>query len=405
MTGISRTSLLRRGVAGATTAAAALALTLSFAPAQASPEAPTPPGVAQSTTKQRPVDVMSRNLYLGADLMPIIGALMTPPDPNDPLKVPNAAAATWGKVQATKPAERMAAIAKEIAAEKPAVVGLQEVTTWTSYAFNPGTATFSDPTVEFDFLELLLDALEAEGMSYAEVEGATSANFVSPPIPYTNLQSPPDVTRAIQLADRDVIIARSDVAVSNPHNDNFVEMVKFTLPGQPALEVLRGWGSVDVTAQRAQFRFVNAHLEAFAVPGENAEAYRVAQVAELLAAQAALAATKPMPIVYAGDYNSEAPDALAYTALVEGVGYDAWTLTSDQLGYTCCFDSDVTNESEPLDQRIDLVLVGDGIKAVDTEIVGEEPADMTPSGLWPSDHAGLVATLLIGQNRGWARGR
>jgi hypothetical protein len=27
-------------------------------------------------------------------------------------------------------------------------------------------------------------------------------------------------------------------------------------------------------------------------------------------------------------------------------------------------------------------------------VIGEEDADRTPSGFWPSDHAGVVATLL-----------
>jgi hypothetical protein len=31
--------------------------------------------------------------------------------------------------------------------------------------------------------------------------------------------------------------------------------------------------------------------------------------------------------------------------------------------------------------------------ALDAELVGEEPADRTPSGLWPSDHAGVVVTF------------
>ena len=33
--------------------------------------------------------------------------------------------------------------------------------------------------------------------------------------------------------------------------------------------------------------------------------------------------------------------------------------------------------------------------AMRTEIVGEEIGDLTPSGLWPSDHAGLVAGLRL----------
>jgi hypothetical protein len=28
-------------------------------------------------------------------------------------------------------------------------------------------------------------------------------------------------------------------------------------------------------------------------------------------------------------------------------------------------------------------------------LIGDTPADFTPSGLWPSDHAGVVATLTL----------
>jgi hypothetical protein len=30
---------------------------------------------------------------------------------------------------------------------------------------------------------------------------------------------------------------------------------------------------------------------------------------------------------------------------------------------------------------------------LDADVVGDELGDRTPSGLWPSDHAGVVATL------------
>jgi hypothetical protein len=37
-----------------------------------------------------------------------------------------------------------------------------------------------------------------------------------------------------------------------------------------------------------------------------------------------------------------------------------------------------------------------GISAVsDVRLVGNAPRDKTPSGLWPSDHAGLAVTLRI----------
>jgi hypothetical protein len=32
---------------------------------------------------------------------------------------------------------------------------------------------------------------------------------------------------------------------------------------------------------------------------------------------------------------------------------------------------------------------------LDIRRVGDQPGDRTPSGLWPSDHAGVIATLKI----------
>ena len=47
-----------------------------------------------------------------------------------------------------------------------------------------------------------------------------------------------------------------------------------------------------------------------------------------------------------------------------------------------------------LDHRIDYVLYQPrGVQAVAAEVLGEELEDRTPTGLWPSDHAGVVGTL------------
>ena len=75
----------------------------------------------------------------------------------------------------------MAAIADEIVAAKPAAVGLQEVTEWTTYPYDPTTGDVGDPTVVYDFLGLLMEALEARGADYRVVEGATAENFTSSP--------------------------------------------------------------------------------------------------------------------------------------------------------------------------------------------------------------------------------
>lgn len=370
--------------------ASVLALGATLAPGTSVEAGPPPPAAAG--VPARTATVMTRNLYLGADLDPILTALATGTETD----VVVAATKTWAAVQATRPAERMGAIADEIVAADAAAVGLQEVTKWTTYTYDPQTRAVSNPVVAHDFLALLLDALEARGADYREVTGATAHNFTSPPIPV--LASPTAIfpTRAVQLADRDVVLVRDDVRANNAHTGTYNEVVRFPY-GTSALPVARGWGSADLRVGKADLRFVNSHLEAFGIPGQDAEQVRLAQVGELLAAQDAIAAHDgELPIVYVGDYNSAAPNAAAYSRLVAGVGADSWVRNHPgDPGFTCCLGATLTDPDNPLTSRIDLVLHSPDVKAARATIVGDDPAEMTASGLWPSDHAGVVARLVV----------
>ncbi|WP_457205519.1 endonuclease/exonuclease/phosphatase family protein [Nocardioides sp. P5_C9_2] len=386
--------------------AAVLAATATLAPAggalasQESPAARTAAvqthphghGHSHGHPRARTATVMTRNLYLGAELTTVLTALAS----GDDAAIVGAATQTWAAVQATDPPERMAAIADEIVAADPDLVGLQEVTQWTTYTFDPVSGVVSEPVVAYDFLALLLDALAARGVHYRAVEGAIAHNFASPPIPILATPTATVPRAAVQLADRDVILARDDVGTTNARTGTYDTIVGFPFNGT-VLPVPRGWGSVDVTARRAHFRFVNSHLEAFGLPGVDAEAVRVAQVGELLAAQDTVAAQSgELPMVYVGDYNSDAPDAPAYSRLLAGVGQDAWTRSHRHAaGLTCCFGATVDDPDNPLTSRIDLVLASPDVRAPRATVVGDEVADMTPSGLWPSDHAGVVARLVF----------
>src|SRR5690349_19291324 len=127
-----------------------LLLPLATAPADASP-----PGAAHAADPARTVTVMTRNLYLGAELNAILAALAS----GNQQAVVLAATQTWQTVQDSHPAERMAAVADEIVAAKPAAVGLQEVSTWSTVPLNPATLQATGaPSVRYDFLQLLLDA-------------------------------------------------------------------------------------------------------------------------------------------------------------------------------------------------------------------------------------------------------
>jgi endonuclease/exonuclease/phosphatase family metal-dependent hydrolase len=113
--------------------------------------------------------------------------------------------------------------------------------------------------------------------------------------------------------------------------------------------------------------------------------------------------------ILAGDLNSDAANPGApswtptYNTLIAAGFTDIWTRGHGRdSGYTCCQAPDLRNAASLMDQRIDFVLArdsrsgGDVHGALRMEIVGEEQADRTDaSGLWRSDHAGLIAWLKL----------
>jgi hypothetical protein len=75
---------------------------------------------------------------------------------------------------------------------------------------------------------------------------------------------------------------------------------------------------------------------------------------------------------------------------------DAWKQKrAADPGFTCCQAPNLQNTVSLLNHRIDLVLFRGAFGIADIHLVGNSSTDRTPSGLWPSDHAGVVATMLI----------
>jgi hypothetical protein len=338
----------------------------------------------------RAVTVMTRNLYLGADLSPVLGALST----GDPSAIINAASTAWAGVLSTNFPERAEALADEIAHAQPLLVGLQEVSLFRTGAPD---SFFGDPTradqVEFDYLEILLRELDERGLHYSPVAVTQNADgettgFVAP-----------GVLRDIRHTDRDVILARTDLPastlkLSNSQTGNFA--TNLTIPiGETGqfFTNLHGWGSVDVAVRGQTFRFINTHLEV-EIPNPIVNAIQVAQANELLIGPAGTS----LPVILVGDFNSRADGTGTETyGLLAGAGLsDAWSDTRPgELGLTFGHDADLRNTTIHFTERLDLVLYRGDLQAFDADVVGEELADRTPSGLWPSDHAGVVATLGI----------
>ncbi|MET9852518.1 endonuclease/exonuclease/phosphatase family protein [Streptomyces sp. NPDC006450] len=331
---------------------------------------------------------MTRNLYLGADLAPVLAA-------TSPQGLVAAATAVWANVQATNFPERAEALADEIAASDPHVVGVQEAVLWRSQTpAGPGSATH----VEYDFLQILLDELSARGKHYAAVAAITvGSDFEAP-------RSTPSGLQDIRLTDRDVLLARTDLpartfSVANPQSARFQSHLPICrpvlgCPPQPALRVERGWVAADATLRGRTARVVSTHLE------PSAPAVQEAQAGELLAGPL----NTTLPTVLLGDLNSAAggvgatpgSDTQSYNRLLAAGFTDAWTAVRPRdPGFTCCQASDLRNPTSSLTRRIDYVLLRGKVTALTAHRVGHARADRTPSGLWPSDHAGVRSVLRL----------
>jgi hypothetical protein len=53
------------------------------------------------------------------------------------------------------------------------------------------------------------------------------------------------------------------------------------------------------------------------------------------------------------------------------------------------------NSESALSRRVDLVLFHGNVKVQAVQIMGNSLEERTPSGFWPSDHAGLLAKLKL----------
>lgn len=305
------------------------------------------------------VVVMTRNLYLGAELTPLFAA--TAED------LGAVARATYDQLEASDVEARMAVLAAEIAKAEPDLVALQEATLWRTQAAGAPAATD-----RYDFLALLLGHLDGAYEVAASADGFSGGL----PVPGVGL---------VTMQDRDVILARrdKDVSVTGAEHGTFDAALTVDIAGA-SIEVVRGWASVEATVRGRSFRFVATHLEAFD------DDVRDAQQRELLA----LLGDEPTLLL--GDLNSasEGEGSEAYEAALAAGLEDVWSSDgADRAGATCCYDADLRGGA--LDVRIDYVLFRGGFGVRDSEVVGASASSRTPSGRWASDHAGVVATLRV----------
>jgi hypothetical protein len=332
------------------------------------------PGFADN--RDRTITVMTYNMYPGTEFSGIFLA-------QTPEELVAEVAEAFTDVQAGNVPERVDEIADQIAAGSPHLVGLQEVALW-RYGFpqDPAPAT----TVAYDFLELLLDGLEARGQHYVPIVIQTNLDAE-----LTAVFSPTSALD-VRYTDRLVILARTDLSTSElkiegTEGRHFA--VNFAVPVLGTIvTVYRGWTSADVKHRGKTYRFINAHVESFYEP------VQLAQIAELIQRTA----NSEIPIILAGDFNSDAEaNGVAYNMLRTAGFSDVWDLMPEsEPGYTWALSEEIPNVIAIPTQRLDLILTRGMIEHTSVDILGEDLAtDLTPSGFRPSDHAAVKASFVL----------
>ena len=350
-----------------------------------------PAGAAAAKDKGEKVTVMTRNVFLGADLNPAIQASSL----NEAI---DGAAEIYREVEATNFPERAIPLAKEIKKAKPALVGLQEVANWREQIPGDGGWTGSGgvgtpaETEKYNFLTLLTDRL---GSKY-EVVSVAEEFDAELPVDLDGNDNTGVLGGEIdaRLTMRDVILKRKGVKTSKLDSGHFVTRYEPMIGGSIPLPVDRGWLSTQAKVGDAKFKFVNTHLEAFGDP-----TIREAQAKELVAGPLK---TKGQ-VVLVGDLNSgttsrhnigrpelghDPGDPLAFKVFQKAKFKDNGAVQS------CCYPDMFDGEFE-FTHTVDHILTKPGLGTVDSYVTGNDPGERTPSGLWPSDHGGVVSTLKI----------
>jgi hypothetical protein len=352
--------------------------------------------------------VMTRNLYIGAD---VFDAINVPP-----ADVPDAAGDVLAEIVAADFPGRAELLADEIRRRQPQAVGLQEV--WNVQA----QSLVGGPPINIDFLEILKAALADRGQKY-------SVAVVQQNLDLTLLANLPDPSGSRTpylgtVTDRDVILVRHNVAWANPAHGAYATVVPVPSLG---FDIVRGWTSVDVVFAGNAYRFFNTHLE---VQGFGDRAVQTFQAAEIFGILATLRMTYgALPEIVVGDFNSDPDDPPCgnpacllfgepvnpYLVLAdppvpfgcrinpavecfEGLG-DIWYERNNDrngTGATCCHDPLDDTSLSGITRRIDLIWTrGSTSRGTTVRLEGDDPRRRTEGGLFPSDHLGVFGRLTL----------
>ena len=358
--------------------------------------------------------VMSRNIYLGAD----VGvALELIPD------MPAAAQFMWDQVNKNDFSKRSVALAAEIQSYKPDVIGLQEATIW--YCKKNA---WSKKVEVFNFTDQLLQALDGDYV-LASKDGKTAFNpgYSINPIPFLTMVKDPERFQKVfgqdkaacgfQIGDALAIkkeLAGQVVRVGNTEYEDSYSIVP-TL-----MTIYRGYTWADINIANIPVRFITTHLES--IWDENKVPNAAKQATQLIKD----VKETNMPLVIIGDFNSDPRDPRpanaanpglqptaseecpagsskcnAYRLMQESGFNDAGPDASDPTTYTWGMNALLTGPDPDrlkaaqamgneygFTDRLDYIFTKNGIDVTTSQIIGYKAP-------YATDHAGVLAEFTI----------
>ena len=347
-------------------------------------------GAAQAADN---VTVMTRNVFLGADLGPALKA-------TDTASFIHAAGIIYRQLETTNFRKRAKGLAAEVQQRRPDLIGLQEVALWRRGPVNITAITGKPAASEVyqDFLKILLKKVNAGKAQYEVVKIQKEFDFEAPADvddnPQTGLLG---ADADFRLTMRDVILKRKGAGITTKdlRGGHYTKKNSFTVTiGPVTVTSIRGWLSARVQKKNGPWlTFANTHLEAFD------DRTQVPSIRALQAREFAKAMGKVKgPLIAVGDYNSDSPglvpgDEQAFEALLKAGFKDIGTTTP----LSCCIatsdDMQTGGSIDEFDHRVDQIFTTTPrkVKRVRTWVVGLEQS----FGFWHSDHAGVVGKYTL----------
>jgi endonuclease/exonuclease/phosphatase family metal-dependent hydrolase len=357
------------------------------------------PAAAADAKTGDQVTVMTRNLYLGADITRPLDATAGKTGLDALIAFGNENLVLRSVVDQTSFPTRSKLLAKEILTRKPDLVGMQEVALWRSGPYDLNAVLTGRPSatqVDYDFLKTLLSDLKGR---YKAVRVQQESDVEGPVFTGSDPTADPNARNA-RLTMRDVILKRkaSKVKILKTGSKQYKARLDIDLSGA-TFSFIRGYTFADARLGRKRFRFVNTHLES------ETSTLALAQAKE--AVKGPVRAAKGKTVIFVCDCNSDPldssvkpndiPHKSAYDYLVKTFKDEWLRFAPASKGFTSGLSETVNDaNTATIDHRIDLILgrtaKGKALKVSKAWITGNKARS---NGLWASDHMGVVARLKL----------